>query len=162
MQWLTWIQCVDEDISFVPVYMQLAKLMLQLWWEQMAWKRRAIQLDCLLAIRRRRTLLVQSLHSWMNATFEGLLLANAKFHEDLLEAQVIPLCNQNFKQTSSLLKASLDSVCAAECLLENFWWVLFSILTASTRSSHSHIPSCLIHPLLLWACVACWEFESKR
>jgi hypothetical protein len=55
----------------------------------MAWKRRAIQLEFLLAIRRRRTSLIQSLHAWMHATFDGLLLANAKFHDDLLEAQVL-------------------------------------------------------------------------
>ncbi|CAM6079900.1 unnamed protein product [Sphagnum tenellum] len=64
-----------------------AKQMLELWWEQMAWKRRAVQLDCLLAIRRQRTVLIASLHSWMHATFDGLLLANAKCHDDLLEAQ---------------------------------------------------------------------------
>lgn len=70
------------------VHVQNAKKLLLGWWDQMAWKRRAVQLDCLLAIRRRRTLLVSSLHSWMHATFDGLLLANAKFHDDLLEAQV--------------------------------------------------------------------------
>jgi hypothetical protein len=73
-------------------WVQTAKQMLELWWEQMAWKRRAVQLDCLLAIRRQRTVLIASLHSWMHATFDGLLLANAKCHDDLLEAQV-PLLN---------------------------------------------------------------------
>ncbi|KAG0604409.1 hypothetical protein M758_10G169900 [Ceratodon purpureus] len=66
---------------------KLVKMILRSWWEHMAWKRKAIQLDILLTVRRRRSLQVQTLHAWMHATFDGLLLANAKFHEDLLEAQ---------------------------------------------------------------------------
>ncbi|XP_024384287.1 uncharacterized protein [Physcomitrium patens] len=66
---------------------KLVKKIFVMWWEQVAWKRKAVQLDNLLAVRRRRTLLIQSLHVWLHATIDGLLLANAKFHEDLLEAQ---------------------------------------------------------------------------
>jgi hypothetical protein len=73
---------------------QLVKMILRWWWEQMAWKRKAIQLDILLAVRRRRTLQIQTLHAWMHVTFDGLLLANAKFHEDLLEAQVRNFLNR--------------------------------------------------------------------
>jgi hypothetical protein len=51
-------------------------------------------LDILLAVRRRRTLQIQTLHAWMHVTFDGLLLANAKFHEDLLEAQVRNFLNR--------------------------------------------------------------------
>ena len=54
----------------------------------MAWKRRANQLDALLAQRLRRTLLQSSLHNWMYTTFDGLLVANAKFQDDLIQAQV--------------------------------------------------------------------------
>ncbi|KAL2644512.1 hypothetical protein R1flu_012099 [Riccia fluitans] len=53
----------------------------------MAWKRRALQLDSLLAIRRRRNLMLVTLHNWMHATFDGLLIANTKFQDDLMEAQ---------------------------------------------------------------------------
>lgn len=77
------------------ICVQLTKMILRWWWEQMAWKRKAMQLDCLLAVRRRRTLLIQTLHAWMHATFDGLLLANAKFHEDLLEAQVPNFLNRD-------------------------------------------------------------------
>jgi len=76
------------------IFAQLAKKVLGLWWEQVAWKRKAMQLENLLAVRRRRTLLIQSLHVWLHATFDGLLLANAKFHEDLLEAQVPSNCHR--------------------------------------------------------------------
>jgi len=54
----------------------------------MAWRRRANQLDSLLVQRLRRTLLQNSLHNWMYATFDGLLVANAKFQDDLIQAQV--------------------------------------------------------------------------
>jgi len=67
----------------------------------MAWKRRANQLDSILAQRLRRTLLQNSLHNWMYATFDGLLVANAKFQDDLIQAQVHlfiqSLMNSSFK-----------------------------------------------------------------
>ncbi|CAM6103626.1 unnamed protein product [Calypogeia fissa] len=66
---------------------KMAKLALQAWWEQMAWKRRALQLDTLMAIRRRRTLMIVSLHNWMHATFDGLLIANSKLQDELMESQ---------------------------------------------------------------------------
>ncbi|KAG6550919.1 hypothetical protein Mapa_007534 [Marchantia paleacea] len=65
----------------------MAKIALHAWWEHMAWKRRALQLDTLIAIRRRRTLMLSCLHNWMHATFDGLLIANSKFQDDLMEAQ---------------------------------------------------------------------------
>ncbi|KAL3697694.1 hypothetical protein R1sor_011770 [Riccia sorocarpa] len=66
---------------------KIARIALQAWWEHMAWKRRAMQLDNLIAIRRRRDLMLTTLHNWMHATFDGLLIANAKFQDDLMEAQ---------------------------------------------------------------------------
>ena len=56
----------------------------------MAWKRRALQLEHLLASRRQHTLLVIALHSWMHSTFENLLITNAKIQNDLFEAKVYP------------------------------------------------------------------------
>ncbi|KAG0614176.1 hypothetical protein M758_6G156500, partial [Ceratodon purpureus] len=70
------------------------------WWELMAWKRRANQLDALLAQRLRRTLLQSSLHNWMYTTFDGLLVANAKFQDDLIQAQ--SQCKEQKHQVSSV------------------------------------------------------------
>ncbi|XP_073396167.1 uncharacterized protein [Physcomitrium patens] len=66
---------------------KLAKVILKWWWERIAWKRKASQLDCLLTTRRCRTVLFQILHAWMHATVDGLLLANSKYQEDILEVQ---------------------------------------------------------------------------
>lgn len=81
-------QIYTSNRQYGSHFFQMAKLALQAWWEQMAWKRRAIQLDTLMAIRRRRTLMLVSLHNWMHATFDGLLVANSKFQDELMESQV--------------------------------------------------------------------------
>lgn len=66
----------------------MARNCLSNWWDLMAWKRRANQLNILMSQRLRRNLLQNSLHSWMNVTFDGLIVANAKFQDDLIQAQV--------------------------------------------------------------------------
>lgn len=67
---------------------QLARAALLSWWDDMSWKRRALQLERLLASRRQHTLLIISFHCWMHSTFENLLVTNAKVQNDLLEAKV--------------------------------------------------------------------------
>jgi hypothetical protein len=86
------------------IILQLLRIIFSSWWEDMAWKRRALQLEHLLASRRQHTLLVISLHSWMHSTFENLLLTNAKIQNDLFEAKVYPYFlkfGHKFKLTSA-------------------------------------------------------------
>ncbi|KAI5064878.1 hypothetical protein GOP47_0019573 [Adiantum capillus-veneris] len=68
---------------------KMAKDALLSWWDSMAWKRRALQLERLLASRRQHTLLVIAFHCWMHSTFENLLITNAKVQNDLMEAKAL-------------------------------------------------------------------------
>ncbi|MCO5555542.1 hypothetical protein L7F22_009087 [Adiantum nelumboides] len=68
---------------------KIAKDALLSWWDSMAWKRRALQLERLLASRRQHTLLVIAFHCWMHSTFENLLITNAKVQNDLAEAKAL-------------------------------------------------------------------------
>ncbi|KAJ7563277.1 hypothetical protein O6H91_03G104200 [Diphasiastrum complanatum] len=74
--------------------------LLACWWEEMASRRRANQLSQLLALRRRRSLLVTALHSWMHATFDNLLVANTKYHSELLDAKA--QCDEQKLQTTAV------------------------------------------------------------
>lgn len=80
--------------------LQMARNCLSNWWDLMAWKRRANQLNILMSQRLRRNLLQNSLHSWMNVTFDGLIVANAKFQDDLIQAQ--SQCKEQKHQVSTV------------------------------------------------------------
>ncbi|KAH6558264.1 hypothetical protein KP509_1Z071600 [Ceratopteris richardii] len=66
-----------------------AKCALMAWWDSMAWKRRALQLQDLLSSRRQHTLLAIAFRCWMHSTFENLLITNAKIQNDLMEAKAM-------------------------------------------------------------------------
>ncbi|MCO5613343.1 hypothetical protein L7F22_067619 [Adiantum nelumboides] len=66
----------------------------------MQWNRTSTRFMQILAPRRRHTLLTNALHSWMHFTFENLLIANAKFQIDLLDAKA--QCEAQKNQTTAV------------------------------------------------------------
>ncbi|MCO5548057.1 hypothetical protein L7F22_001513 [Adiantum nelumboides] len=79
---------------------KVARNLLLFWWKEMQWNRTSTRFMQILAPRRRHTLLTNALHSWMHFTFENLLIANAKFQIDLLDAKA--QCEAQKNQTTAV------------------------------------------------------------
>ncbi|KAI5058046.1 hypothetical protein GOP47_0026216 [Adiantum capillus-veneris] len=79
---------------------KVARNLLLFWWEEMQWNRATAHFMQILASRRRHNLLSNALHSWMHFTFENLLVANAKFQSDLLDAKA--QCEAQKNQTTAV------------------------------------------------------------
>ncbi|KAH7445513.1 hypothetical protein KP509_01G012500 [Ceratopteris richardii] len=78
----------------------VARNILLSWSERMRWKRSCNHVIHIMAYRRQQTLLNNALHSWMHFTLENLLIANAKFQNELLDAQ--EQCEAQKNQTTAV------------------------------------------------------------